>query len=279
MRGAASWEARATAARGLGVLRGQAAVNDLVEALSSKDDQLMFEALVALQKVRDPQAGPKLAFLVRDLNPQVKVAALQAVGILRAGAAIEDIHFLLENAPSKQIEREGLTALAMIADPGDRPRFLAYLANRDENLRAAAAEGLARINDPQDLMAIETAFTNERDSNPRLSLAFALVAHGRREMSQFSALQYLVSTLNRRAYRNVAIAFLTELTREPLVRQAIYPALTGASKDEKTGLAIVLGRSAGRDALPYLDALQNESDVEVAQAALNSLRAIESRTR
>ena len=42
-RGGASLEARANAARALGILRGRAAIPDLVEALHSKDDQVMYE--------------------------------------------------------------------------------------------------------------------------------------------------------------------------------------------------------------------------------------------
>src|ERR1700704_4120667 len=50
-RGGASLESRANAARAIGVLRGRAAIPDLVEALRSKDDKLMYESLVALQKI------------------------------------------------------------------------------------------------------------------------------------------------------------------------------------------------------------------------------------
>ena len=45
-------------------------------------------------------------------------------------------------------------------------------------------------------------------------MAFALVSLGNHQMSEFSPLQYLVNTLNVKAYRDVAIAFLTELARD-----------------------------------------------------------------
>ena len=61
-RGGASLEARANAARAVGVLRGHAAVPDLVEALRSKDDKLMYESLVAMQKIGDPAAAPAHQF-------------------------------------------------------------------------------------------------------------------------------------------------------------------------------------------------------------------------
>ena len=51
---ARAWRAAPTPAARLGILRGRAAIPDLVEALHSKDDQVMYEALIAIQKIRDP---------------------------------------------------------------------------------------------------------------------------------------------------------------------------------------------------------------------------------
>jgi hypothetical protein len=96
-------------------------------------------------------------------------------------------------------------------------------------------------------------------------------------MSEFSPLQYLVNTLNSKAYRGVAIAFLTELARDPAVREAIYPMLTHATRDEKTGMSIVLARSGERDSQPYLEAMVKDPDPEVMQEGTKSLRTLQTR--
>ena len=225
-RGGASVESRANAARALGMLRGRAAIPDLLEALNSKDDRLMYESLVALQKIRDPAAGPGIAFLLRDLDEKIQIAALQTTGILRNQSAAPDVRDVLDHARTSKVRRAALTTLAMIADPADHGIFLRYLTDKDDGLRAAGAEGLARLKNPADQPALEKAFEAERSKNPRLSMAFALVLLGNRQMSEFSPLQYLLNTLNSKAYRDVAVAFLTELARDPAVRQAIYPMLT-----------------------------------------------------
>jgi hypothetical protein len=75
----------------------------------------------------------------------------------------------------------------------------------------------------------------------------------------------------------VALAFLTELARQEKVRQAVYPVLPGATKQERIGLAIVLGRSGERDSVPYLNAIRNDPDPEVSQEGLRSLRVLEAR--
>jgi HEAT repeat protein len=272
--GAASLEARANAARAAGILRGQAAIPDLVEALHSKDDRLMYESLVALQKIRDPSVAPRIAFLLRDLQEKIQVAALETSGILRSREAAPDVRDALEHARTPKIRQAALTALAMIADPADHATFLRYLPDKDDALRAAAAEGLARLNNPADRTAVDRAFTEERKMSPRLSAAFAMVSLGNLDTGEFGPLRYMVNTLNVRAYRGVAIAFLTELARDPKVRQTIYPLLTRATKDEKIQLSIMLARSGDRDSVPYLETLSLDSDPEVQQEGIRSLRTL-----
>jgi HEAT repeat protein len=278
-RGGASIESRANAARALGILRGQAAVPDLLEALKSKDDRLMYESLIALQKIRDPASGPGLAFLLRDLNEKIQVAALQATGMLRNQEAAPVVRDVIDHARTTKIRREALSALAMLAEPADHGIFLRYLTDKDDGLRAAGAEGLARLKNPEDAPALEKAFEGERSANARLSMAFAVVSLGNHLISEFSPLQYLVNSLNSKAYRNVAISFLTELTRDLAVRQAIYPGLAQATRDEKTGMSIVLARSGDRDSEPYLEGFVKDSDPEVMQEGTRSLRTLRTRVR
>ena len=113
--------------------------------------------------------------------------------------------------------------------------------------------------------------------NPRLSAAFALVSLGNLDTGEFSPLRYLVNTLNVRSYRGVAIAFLTELAREQKVREATYPMLPRATKDEKIQLSIVFARSGDRDSIPYLEKLSIDPDREIAQEGLRSLRTLRAR--
>jgi len=84
-----------------------------------------------------------------------------------------------------------------------------------------------------------------------------------------------MNTLNRSTYRGVALGFLTELAREQAVRNALYPYVPTATREEKTGLSIVFSRSGGRDSVPVLQALQKDADVAVVQEAVRSLRTLE----
>src|SRR3569833_3727572 len=77
-------DVRESACRALGILRGRAALPDLYEALRSKDSDVMYEALVAIRKIRAPQAGPRIVFLLRDFNEKVQSAANETAVVLQA---------------------------------------------------------------------------------------------------------------------------------------------------------------------------------------------------
>jgi len=276
-RGGASLDARANAARAVGVLRGQAAIPDLIEALRSKDDKLMYESLVAIQKIRDPAAAPRISFLLGDLQEKIQIQALETTGLLRNREAAPQVRDALEHARTVKVRRAALEALAMIADPPDHAIFIQNLHDKDDLVRAAAEEGLGRLKNPEDRTALNQAFNEEHGMNPRLSAAFALVELGELKTDPYGPLQYLLNSVNQRAWRGVADAFLIELAREQPIRQAIYAMLGMATKDEKIQLGIVLARSGDRDSIPSLDALSKDPDPDVAAEGIRSLRILRAR--
>lgn len=277
--GGASMEARANAARAVGVLRGRQALPDLEQAVRSKDSDVIYEALVAIEKIREPSSGPSIAFLLHDLNEKVQVTAIEATGLLLNRAAIDELRDVLDRSRKIKVKRAALTALAQMPDPQLHGIYITYLDNKDDGLREGAAEGLGRLKDPMDTPALERAFNNENKTEPRLSVAFALVDLGKRSMGEFDPLRYLVNDLNSTAYRGVSKAYLTELARDPEVRQALYPAIKepGATKDEKTGLAQVLAASGGEDAVAPLEALSQDPDGDVSQEGLRAVKNLRAR--
>ncbi len=277
--GGSSLDARANAARAVGILRGRQALPDLEQAVRSKDTDLIYEALVAIEKIRDPSAGPAIAFLLHDPNTKVQTTAIEATGLLLNHDAINELRDILDRSRKMQVKRAALTALAEMPDPQLHGVYITYLDHKDEGLREAAAEGLARLKNPADLPALQRAFDNETKTEPRLSAAFALVNLGKRGMGDYDPLRYLVNNLNSTAYRGVAIPYLTELARDREVRAALYPALKepGATKDEKTGLAQVLATTGAEDAVAPLQALSQDPDSEVSQAGLRAVENLRAR--
>lgn len=277
-RSGSSLDSRAAAARAVGVLRGKAAIDDLAAAMRSKDDAVIYESLVAMQKIRDPESAPKIFFLLRDFNEKIQIAALETAGLLRNPAALPELKESLSRARNNKVRRAALAAIAMIPDPANRPLFTQYFNDKDEGLRAASAEGFARIGTGADVSMLQTAFESEKKMAPRLSQAFALVSLGQNATSEFAPLTYLVNTLNSKSYRGVALPFLVELLRRRDNREAVYTILPRATKDEKMQLAQALARSGGTDSVAPLENLVRDGDADVSDEAGRALRNLRART-
>ncbi len=275
VRSGVSMDARANAARAVGVLRGQAAVGDLVDAAHSKNSQLIYESVAAMEKIGDQSAGPRIEFLLRDPDTKVQATAIEAVGVLRDKAALPALVDDLNHARDARVRRAALEAIAMLPDPANRPLFIQYITDKDEKMRAAAAEGFARLANPSDMPIVQKAWDDETKTSPRLSMAFAMVAMGKTELSEFSPLQFLINNLNSSAFNGIAKPFLVELARKEAVRQLLYGPLATGTKEEKIGLAYVLGISGGPSSIAPLQKLSNDPDPDVAQAALTAIRNLQ----
>jgi|SRR5579872_5041706 len=274
-----SKDSRANAARAIGILRGKAAIPDLVAALHSREDEILYESLVAIQKIRDPAAGPQITFLLHDLNPKIQSAVVETLGLVQDRSSIPQIREILDRTKDNRVRRSALTSLAMMPTAETHRVFLAYLNDKDDNMRAAAAEGLARARDANDTVTVTKAYEAETKTKAKLGYAFALVAMGRRESTTNSPLYYLITQLEGRGYRDVAQAYLIELARDPETRKAIYIYLQpgNTTKEQKIGLARVLGTSGDRDTVPYLETLSHDTDSEVAAEGLRALRNLRAR--
>ena len=277
VRGGTSMDSRANAARALGILRGQAAVSDLLAALRSKDSGLMYESLAALEKIRDPEAGPRIQFVLRDLDERVQLAAIETTGVLANREAIPDLIRVFNETRNAKVKRAAFIALARMPSHQSRPILVQYLRDKDARTRGAAAEGLGRMRNPADTAAIDAVYKDEDKTSPRLSQAFALVMEGQAQLSEFSPLQYLINTLNSSSYAGEAFPLLVEAARLPEVRSLLYKPLQSGTRDEKIYLARVLASSGDAEALPYLQKVSQDPDSQVAGEGLKALRELRQR--
>lgn len=274
----ASTEARANGARAVGILRGKGALPDLLDALHSKDSSVIYECIIAIQKIRDPSARSSLEFLLHDLDLRVQSAAVETMGLLQDRGAMPALKDVLDRSRDAKVRRAALTSIAMMPDASSHDIYVRYLNDKDEKMRAAAAEGFARLRNPADLALIEKAYQDEGKASPRLSLAFAQVMMGKTALSEFSPLQFLVDNLNSAAFHGVAFPFLVEAARDTAVRKLLYTPLLQGTKDEKIYLAQVMARSGTRDDVPQLEKLSHDGDPDVGKEALRALRNLQART-
>ncbi|MCB1018902.1 MAG: HEAT repeat domain-containing protein, partial [Acidobacteria bacterium] len=191
---------------------------------------------------------------------------------LRVREAVEDLNTMVRGDKDKDVQRAALTAMAKIPDNGQDKVFLLYLRDKDDKLRAAAAEGLGRSGNPSDVKTLQEAFAIEKDESVRLSLAFGAVSLGDTNM-----LSYLVDGLDSKFHRLEARPFLTELARDPQVLPELYTPLTSGTEQQKIELAYVISRSGTRESEPYLERLTKDTNPKVAAAALSELNNLRAR--
>lgn len=270
---------RSHAARSLGILRGRAATANLLAALKNqeRDTDLIYECLVALQKIRNPDSAEGVMFLITDLNERVQIGAIETAGILRYREALPRLREALDRAKTNRVRRAALSALGMIPDESNRSLFESYLTNRDEGLRAASAEGIGRLGKAADLPRIEKLYNEEQKKTAQLSLAFAAVMLGKRDLAQFSPLDYLLNSLNNSSWSGVAAPFLEELTRNREVRESLYPNLSQRTAAEKTEMARILALSGDQATVKVLEDLSRDPDAQVGLVATRWLGVLRSR--
>lgn len=270
--GGSSMESRANGARAAGILRGKAALPQLQEGLRSKNTIIILESVRAIEKIGDLSAGPSMVFLLRDLDEDVQFAVVHATGQLLVRDAVPELVGLVRASDNKNIRRQALIAIAKMPNDGQRNLFQTYLRDRDKELRAAAAEGIGRIGDKQDLTLITEAFEREKSESGRQSMAFAAV-----HLGSLDYLSYLFDGLNSSVHRGEAQPFLVELARKPEVLTELYTPLRAGTKDQKRELAYVLSVSGTRDSLPYLEQLTHDPEPAVAQAAIRAMKNLQAR--
>ena len=275
--GGASFLARANAARALGILRAKSGLPHLGDALKARDSQVLYECLIALQKIREPKTAELFLHLIADLDERVQITAMETAGVLGAKPAAPSIQDALQKTRSTKVRRMAVTALAMIADPGSRPVFEQYFTDKDDQLRGSAAEGFGRLRNASDRARIDQRYAEEKKTGPKLSLAFASALLGRTDLAAGSPITYLIDSLDSRFFHDTAQPFLIELTRDADIRKSIYPAIRGANRKEKVRLAQLLAISGDQETLKVLEVLSNDPDSEVAAEGLKAVRALKAR--
>jgi HEAT repeat protein len=273
-----SFDASSNAALAAGILRARPAVPALIKGLKSKENDMIFECLVALQKIQDPSAGPAVGFLARDLDERIQITALETIGLLRSLDSAPDVRAALKGGKNLKIRRAAMEALAMLGIPGDRATFQRDADSGDTEMRAAALEGLGRIREPEDFRLLKAAYDEANaDWRIHLAAAFALANQGKVDTEQFSPLPYLVESLNTKGRAETARAYLKELARHEDARASLVKLLPEATKEQKLELCSVFGASRSEDLLPALNKLSKDGDPDVAFAASKAIRILQAR--
>ena len=259
---------RRNASRGLGIVRGEAAIPELLVAVGEdRDPEVRFEAVRALKKIGNASVGDRLVPMLNLNMDRVRNEIITTLGSLKYRGAVAELTRTYEQAkPTDRARALALSALADIADASSRPVFLGSKADKDSSIRLYADEGLARLGDPALGTAMSADRLVEKNLRVRAAQAFGLLRMGREEY-----LDELVRALGRPTTRDLAREYLLE------TQEAQRPALFATRQKSaavRAELADVLGLMGDRSALPALEELERDSDKGVARNAERAVRRI-----
>jgi HEAT repeat protein len=259
---------RRNAGQGLGILRGSAAIPELLQAVGQdRDPEVRFEAVRALRKIGDASVGDSLLPGLNLNVDKVRNEIIITLGALKYHEAVPDLTRVFEEAkPSERSHALALAALAKIAAPASKPVFLGNKGDKDVVIRTYANEGMARLSDASLLTVMSADRLTEKNARVQTAQAFGLVRLGRKEY-----LDELVRSLGRMTTKDLAREYLVETM--PADRPALFAARPKSALG-RAELADVLGLIGDKDALPALQDLERDNDATVARNAERAVRRI-----
>ena len=155
--------------------------DELIYSLADPSGEVRLAAVRALGRLRATRAGDQLIGSIADPDLAVRLAAIRAVGDIREARALAALRQQLDYYGTASAGRAALDALARIAHPSTAGLIEQEQFSRNEWNRRIAYEGIARLGGVRDAdaVAVEQRLTEERDPEVRLAMAFALAAAGR----------------------------------------------------------------------------------------------------
>lgn len=116
----------------------------------------------SLGKLGCREATPEIARLLDANDARARMAAVRALGWLRAVELVPRLSEVAAKDPSYNVRSWALAALGEIGDPTSLPVLLRQLESPDRAVRAGAAIGLGYLGNTSALPALESAKRRDR---------------------------------------------------------------------------------------------------------------------
>jgi HEAT repeat protein len=235
----------------------------LVKALDHYDPAVRSGAARVIERSKFPGTGDALIKAVNDSHPEVRYAAMRALGAIREERAVPALNEQLTYYKKGEGAWSALHALALIAPAASIPVFTERLQDKDPYMRRSAAEGLARAGDMNSIEALERMVTSDDSPMARLACAFALQKLGRNYVGR------IVDMMNNDKVIQQAQDYLIELG--PAILGVTAPRLQDPDVTVRAAVADVLGVIGDPSTLPLLETATKDTDAQVAAAAKRAI--------
>jgi HEAT repeat protein len=207
----------------------------------------------------DQTLGDAMTMALNDRQEPIRAAALDALGSLRYERAVQALIDLVQYYRRDERGASALAALARIAHPSTASIFVGELTAGSRVTKISAIEGLARLGDRAQVVAIRAALARERNEAVLLAQRFSSV------LLDNGSLDSLFSALGKSGTHDQALRYLIELAPG---RSAAFaaPARDGDSR-RRADVAFILAMAGDAAALPIVEPMTRDRDPQVVRAA------------
>ncbi len=240
----------------------------LIKSLDHYDAAIREGAARVAGRLGVAAAADALIKTINDSNADVRYAAMRALGLLREERAVAALTEQLTFYGKGEGAWSALDGLARIAHPSSVPIFTERLADKDPNLRRAAAEGLGRSGDPSATTLLEAGAGNDTSDSARAAITFAMQKLGRNYVPR------LVEFLDDARTTLQVQGYLLELG--PPIEKELLPSLQEPDDAIRAAVADVLGEIGGDASLAALQNLKDR-DKDAVEAAARAVERIKIR--
>jgi HEAT repeat protein len=236
----------------------------LAAGLDSADATTRIATARVLGRLRVARAGDKLIAALNDTNKIEQKYATEALGLIKNERAVASLVERLDFFKSGDLAAETLLALGRIANPSARDALRAHLNDSDAAMRAAALEGLGRLQDRDSGTEFVAHRQKDSSASVRLAATFAVAKLGDADVPA------IVRGLSSAETYAQAVDYLLELGPSivPAVKAALDTARDGVVRAE---LIHVLGFIGTRDTVPAIEPLLKDHNERVAHAAADAI--------
>ncbi len=261
-------EVRSAAARALGRARRSEAAVALAGALDDADAEVRRQAARALGNIRSPEAVPALVAALRDTDPEVQDQAAWALGNIRDPAAMDGLRDALRNA-GDGARRQAAWALGNIRSREAVGALVGALDDEDPDVQQQAAWALGNIRDASAVDGLVAALRSAAD-DARQQAAWALgnIRAERAVDGLIAALRDTDGDVQQQA------AWALGAIRDARAVDGLIEALSSAADDAREQAAWALGRLRDARAIDGLAAALTDDEEDVREQAAWALGQI-----
>ena len=248
---------------------------DLAAMIGAVDPAHRYAALRVIGRVferrlqdapTEQTVGDAVIGALNEKEPAMQAAAMQALGAMRYERAVQGLMNLFQYYGKGDMAVSALDAIAHVAHSSSLPLLVAQLGSKDATLKGIAVEGLARAGDRSKLGDLQTAVGSDRNPSVQLAGSFASVMLSE---TGVEGLARLVEALQNPRLREQARWYLIEAA--PGRTQALNRYLQDPDPLVRTTLVDALGLSDDGKALPLVQAMASDADVQVGHAVERAL--------